>query len=107
MTFIQVKSSSGDGGYNIFFGETDGKVRVTCSCQAGLNRMACKHRLSLIDGDIRAVIVGAEHVSALRLMVEQSPIPPLILEIAQLEHEADAIKKRISAAKKKLGAALG
>lgn len=107
MAFVQVKSRSSDDVYDIFILQDGGKLQITCSCPAGQKKTVCWHRLAIMEGDATAVVAGSEHVSGLKMLVGKSHLLPMFAAIEQLEVEADQIKKRLSAAKKALGAALG
>ena len=51
---FNIKSSSSDEIYAVTF-KFDKLITVNCTCQAGINKMLCKHRLNLIDGDITSL----------------------------------------------------
>jgi|GEM_PF-4522583 len=42
--------------YRVSFWRVGNNVKSSCTCQAGKNGLACKHRLSLLDGDITNLV---------------------------------------------------
>jgi DNA polymerase-3 subunit epsilon len=55
---FSVRGSSGHV-YEITGRKVAEKLRVSCTCQAGQNRIWCKHRTALLDGDISSLLSGA------------------------------------------------
>jgi SWIM zinc finger len=54
MLELLVEGSTGDH-YTVTFTREDDNLRASCTCQAGQNRIHCKHRLSLLAGDVSNV----------------------------------------------------
>jgi DNA polymerase-3 subunit epsilon len=50
-----VQGSTGSE-YEVTARKVANQLRMTCTCQAGQNRIWCKHRTALLDGDISALI---------------------------------------------------
>lgn len=102
-----VEGSKGDE-YEITFYFLDGEPRLSCSCQAGDFGQLCKHRRAILSGDISDVIDG--DVGAIPDIVSALQTVGVIAMLADLEvreAEAEALKRSIAAAKKKIGQLLG
>lgn len=55
---FSVRGSTGNV-YEITARKVDDKVRVSCTCQAGKNRIRCRHRIALLDGDVSDLLSGS------------------------------------------------
>lgn len=101
---FKVASSSGPDLYDVVAEASAQRLSMRCNCVAGSLAQTCKHRLSLLAGDVTAVVTvvngRAEDLAAFR---GDTPIGRRLAEIAALEAEQEAIKRRIKAAKKALG----
>lgn len=103
-THVLVRSSSGDDLYDVVGVSAQGRMSLTCTCQAGLNGLACKHRLALIAGDasgVGEVVDGC--VEDFTTFRGDTPVGRRLVELERLESEQAVLKKKISAAKKALG----
>lgn len=61
--------------YQISFWRIDENVNSSCTCIAGKNGLACKHRLNLLDGDVTNLISSStDGFQKLKLMLEGSDI---------------------------------
>jgi uncharacterized Zn finger protein len=52
--FFKVKGSNGL--YEVNFIREGNKLTITCTCPAGMNRLCCKHRFALMQGNDSSVI---------------------------------------------------
>jgi BRCA1 C Terminus (BRCT) domain len=64
---FSVKGSTGNI-YEITARKAAGQLRMTCTCQAGQNRIWCKHRTELLDGDISNLL--SDNVSDIKKLAE-------------------------------------
>jgi DNA polymerase-3 subunit epsilon len=64
---FSVRGSTGNI-YGITARRTAGKLRVSCTCQAGQNRNWCKHRTSLVDRDVSNLL--SENVLDVKKLAE-------------------------------------
>jgi DNA polymerase-3 subunit epsilon len=64
---FSVRGSTGNI-YGITARRMAGKLRVSCTCQAGKNRDWCKHRTSLLDGDVNNLL--SENVLDVKKLAE-------------------------------------
>ena len=74
--------------YRVAFWRVGDNVKSSCTCQAGKNGLACKHRLSLLDGDVtnllssspdsfqklQSMLVGSDVGTALRGVDNITPL---------------------------------
>ncbi|MDP2214742.1 SWIM zinc finger family protein [Phenylobacterium sp.] len=105
---FRVASSSGADAYDVVAWAKPGELAMTCSCPAGENGLACKHRLELLAGDVgRVVEIVVGRAEDLANFKGDNPITRRLAEIAGLEAEQVALKKRLQQAKKALGRELG
>jgi hypothetical protein len=61
--------------YQTSFWRVGNNVKSSCTCPAGKNGLACKHRLSLLDGDVTNLVSSsAESFRMLQRMLEGSDV---------------------------------
>lgn len=61
--------------YRVSFWRVGDNVKSTCTCQAGKNGLACKHRLSLLDGDVTHLVSSSpDSFQKLQRMLEGSDV---------------------------------
>ena len=99
---FRVRSSSSDEVYEIAatFAPT---LKITCTCQGGQMGAACKHRTALLLEDPSALIdVNLDELRSLSRRAKASPLGDAMAEMTELEGEADRIKKKMMAQKKKI-----
>lgn len=61
--------------YRVSFWRVGDNVKSFCTCQAGRNGLACKHRLSLLDGDVTNLVSsGPNSFQKLQRMLEGSDV---------------------------------
>lgn len=109
MLRFTVASSSGNGDYEVIAVQEDGRLRMSCECDAADNGMHCKHRINLLRGspkEQRLTSSNYADVETLRQWAAGTPLEASLLVVDQLEREMAAIKARLSKAKKVLGVAL-
>lgn len=104
---FQVVSKSTGEVYRLQAYRTENGVRFSCTCRAAENGLPCKHRLSLLSGDVKGTIdTDPEHVRALKAMVAYSPIPAVLNIVAAAEEAVAEAQQDFRAAKKMLAATL-
>lgn len=81
------------------------ELRVSCTCAAGEKGQACKHRLGLLVGQPEDVVEGDPQ--AISGWLEGTSLHAAMLAVAELEAQAEEIKKKINAAKKQVGRLMG
>lgn len=70
--FIQGSASEP---YRVSFWRVGDNVKSSCTCQAGKNGLACKHRLSLLDGDVTNLVSSSfDSFTKLQRMLEGSDV---------------------------------
>jgi len=78
------------------------RVRFTCTCPAGEIGQVCKHRLSLLNGDITRLMSDTAEVERLRDLVRGSKVEKHFQELENLKSELERLKRLEAAAKKAL-----
>ncbi|TCP23271.1 SWIM zinc finger family protein [Rhodovulum adriaticum] len=106
LNFDVVSSSTGEI-YHVQIARTENNLTCTCSCPAGQNNTACKHRLGLLLGKPEGVVGGdLDRIETIPSMLEGTDVDEALGELAALEGEKARIAKSITAAKKKLARVL-
>lgn len=104
-TIVFVKSSSG-GNYRVRFSEKEGRLRIFCYCDAGINQMLCKHKTSLLEGSTELLESEKDIETFNRIMASpgwselQVVISQFRSDLKVLDKEIEAVKKRQKAFKK-------
>lgn len=76
---------------------------MSCTCQAGLKKQICKHRLGLLKGDIQNFPSGLE--GSLNVFLEKIQGSQLFNDFIvyeKLERESELLQQKIKAAKSQL-----
>ena len=90
--------------YEIVAVRDGGTIRLGCTCDAGANGQACKHRLALIEGDTSAIISANAHEAALLpSWLAGTPLDAAFRRLAEAEAALAAAKRTVTSAKKALG----
>lgn len=102
---IKIRSSSSEDIYTVVFKMDNDLLSINCNCQAGLVKMLCKHRLSLLDGDVSALadISDTNIVTELLTQIDKTKISDLYTELNKVESEI----KKLDTLKKKLRKEIG
>lgn len=100
---VHVLGSTGKQ-YIATFVRADGLLHTTCTCQAGMNKTHCKHRLQLLGGNLTSVSDPAPEDLAIRLstMLRGTQLEVAIEALAIAEAEAKASSDKLKRAKKLL-----
>jgi len=105
VTFL-VKGSSAEP-YEVIFIKDGASLTAVCNCPAGTYGNFCKHRISILDGNSKAI--SSDNADKVPVVVEWLPgtdVGDALLELRKTEEAADATKDSIAAAKKKLARAM-
>lgn len=93
--------------YKVVFLKSGNNIQADCTCRAGIVGMLCKHRLSILDGDNRAVVSdNTDEVAEVASWLAGSPVGEAIAEVVALEAQKKSIESRIKTAKKMVSKAL-
>jgi uncharacterized Zn finger protein len=100
---VQVAGSSGTP-YAVSFVKDGDSFNAFCSCPAGEKKIHCKHRLSLLSGDLTAVIGGvpSDLVERLTDLVKGTKLESALLELESAEADFRSSSDRVKRAKKYL-----
>ncbi len=101
---FDIKSSSSDEIYAVTFkfGEL---TSISCTCQAGLNNLLCKHRMNLMDGDVTALVnkLDATLLTEVLDKIDKTKVSALYTDLNAI----DAELKSLEATRKKLRKEIG
>jgi hypothetical protein len=93
--------------YEVVFRKIGTELKADCSCRAGINKILCKHRLSILNGDKSAVVSqNLDQVAEVSSWLAGSAVGEAIAEVVSLESEKKAIEAKLKQAKKLLTKAL-
>lgn len=97
-----VMGSQGDE-YRVAFEVREGGATATCTCPAGGNRVWCKHRTSLLGGDVSRLMGGEQaDLAALRDALRGTDLETAHARTLQAEAAVVAAKRDLEAAKRAL-----
>lgn len=102
---LQVRGSQGDL-YDVELIRDGTHLRITCTCPAGENGQACKHRLALLDGDVTALVShdGSEQIAAL---LADSDVEASLKQLRAAEEVLAAAKSDVQKLKHALSRLMG
>lgn len=93
--------------YKVVFKRNGSDLKARCSCRAGVIGQLCKHRLSILNGDARAVVSqNTDEVTEVASWLQGSNIADAISEVIVLEAEKKLIEEKLKKAKKLVAKAL-
>jgi len=98
-TIVSVKSSSG-GNYRIRFNEKDGRLRIFCYCDAGINGMLCKHKTSLLEGNTE-LLESEKDMEIFRQIIASPGWAELQCVMSEFEKDLNVLDKEIEVVKKR------
>jgi hypothetical protein len=102
---VYVLSSDGVTQYAIKGLLDNTKLKLYCECQSGVMGKFCKHRIELIEGDLKNI--GAKtNKSSLDILLEWirvSNFPLVVRELREFESAEIKAKSNVTAFKKKVG----
>ena len=82
-------------------------IAIACSCRAGEMNQLCRHRLSLLDGDVSDLDSGNEaDVETLRRWLPGTQTGVAVDALATAESTFEAAKRELAARKKALARVL-
>ena len=82
-------------------------LTATCTCQAAVNGLICKHRLRILQGVMDGVVGDrSDDVVAVRAWLVGTDVEGAIQAVVVAESELEAAKNAVSLAKRKLGRVL-
>lgn len=100
---IHIRGSTGTP-YIATFVRTGDTLHTTCSCQAGVKKIHCKHRLQLLDGNISSVVepIVDDLENRLSAILQGTLVQSAIQAVVVADTEAKAAADRLKRAKKHL-----
>lgn len=101
-----VKGSAADP-YEVTFIKDGDSLTALCTCPAGQFGNFCKHRITILDGDGKAIVSdNANRVATIVEWLQGTDVAAALLEYRNLEQSGDGSKSVLAAAKKKLARAM-
>lgn len=87
--------------YAVTFTLDGGALRAFCSCQAGINGMACKHRMAILSGITESIVSSnLGDADTVKSWLTGTPLESAIARADQLELEFAALSARFPPPKK-------
>lgn len=104
---FQVQGSDEANIYDVTFEKIGDNLRAYCTCQAGKKGSCCKHRFSLMDGEI-SKLVGDNHndLIILQKMLEGTDLETAYKIFIRADKECEAAKSSREKASKNLAKAM-
>lgn len=103
---ILVKGSSADP-YELTFIKDGASLTALCTCPAGSFGNFCKHRLSILDGDAKAVVSDdADKVPVVVEWLAGTDVETALTEMREVNADEAKTKEQLVTAKKKLARAM-
>ena len=99
---VKVQGSS-DEPYTVIVVHTSDTLHMNCSCQAGQLNQICKHRLAILDGDLSAVVSGADQLNDLPTLLIGTEAHRMHAALRQSERALDQAKRDVTLAKRVIG----
>jgi len=94
---------SGESPYRVTFEKFGSRLRAFCTCAAGANGQACKHRLRLLSGNPEGVVdLNSLVLTKIVDWVVGTDVEQALEELARSETRLLAAKKDVEVAKKRL-----
>jgi uncharacterized Zn finger protein len=105
LTFL-VKGSSKDP-YEVIFIKDGDSLTAICNCPAGTYGNFCKHRISILDGNGKAISSdNADQATRVVAWLAGTDVEEALTELRAAEKIDDPEKKVLNAAKRKLARAM-
>lgn len=103
---FQVKGSSAEP-YEVTFIKDGDSLTALCSCPAGQYGNFCKHRLSILDGDSRAIVSdNIDRVPTITDWLQGTDVAAALSEFREIEKSSDQPKTALVIARRKLARAM-
>ena len=104
---LLAKSSSGDP-YHVRFRSDEGKLSISCTCQAGKFRKLCKHVVALLGGDASMLYDRAQatQLAGLREWAQGRRLASLFSELNAARIAAEEANSQFKKAKTKVEKAM-
>ncbi|MBT8089046.1 MAG: SWIM zinc finger family protein [Gammaproteobacteria bacterium] len=101
-----VKGSAADP-YELTFIKDGDSLTALCTCPAGQFGNFCKHRITILDGDDKAIVSNnADRVATIVEWLRGTDVAAALAEFRNLENTGSGSKNALAAAKKKLARAM-
>jgi hypothetical protein len=97
--------SSSNKPHTVYFGTNNGKLVISCDCQAGIHRQLCKHKIAIASGDKAMLYDAAQEndLATVHSWIKKTKFSDLLAELNEALHIETEAKERVSKLKKKIG----
>jgi uncharacterized Zn finger protein len=93
--------------YKVVFRRAEAGLSAFCNCPAGDNGQACKHRLSILNGDVKGIVSNnTQEVTTLLSWLVGTNVEMALRAVESAELQLEQAKIAVTKAKKSLGAAM-
>ncbi len=101
-----VKGSAADP-YEVTFIKDGDSLTALCTCPAGQFGNFCKHRITILDGDDKAIVSdNANRVPTIVEWLQGTDVAAALIEFRNVEKAGGVSKSVLATAKKKLARAM-
>ena len=93
--------------YEVIFIKDGDSLTALCDCPAGQFGNACKHRITILDGDVAAISSSnADQAAKIVDWLVGTDVEAALAEMRQAEKDPDKTKADVAVLKKKLAKAM-
>ena len=102
-----VKGSAEEPYEVTFIKRSSTNLSAYCTCPAGQNRLYCKHRFRIIDGENKNLVSGNDSdISIVQSWLLGTDVEATLIDVRRLDNDFEKAKKALSIAKKALAKAM-
>jgi len=104
---VKAKSSSG-GYYEVTLTNSGTSIAVFCTCDAGVNRKLCRHKIGILDGNINLLFDQDEKdvIDKIKSLADKSTYPDLRKTHLHIKAEIEFLQKKEKHAKTNIETAM-
>lgn len=89
--------------YKVSFKKTDNNLSAKCNCKAAINGQHCKHRINILNGDIKNIVSdNAQEVDIITKWLQGTKLQKALNNFFDCDRKAAKAKKNLTNAKKEL-----
>jgi uncharacterized Zn finger protein len=104
---FEVQGSAAEPYNVVFVKQSDNNLSAYCSCPAGKNGQYCKHRFNILNGITKGIVNNNfDDVKIVQSWLTGTDVEKALINMRELEAEAEKIKKELSIAKKEVAKAM-
>lgn len=93
--------------YKVTFKKDGGNLDAYCTCPAGENRMYCRHRLNILEGEREGIVSpNAADVRVVASWLAGTDVEAAMKTVKELEKQQAQVKRQLSTARETLARSL-